>query len=493
MPLWRHVFIMQDNNTNNHTNSDTDTMLESKKTTQCPIKTLKNLFVPPYPIPHKNKNSLFKRFFTGQISWLHTLFEKSYTMKMGEIKLPKVNFFIVNEPKLIKQIMVDEVEKFPKHHLLEELLEPIIGRSIFAVSGAEWHRQRKMVYPAFTHANLRRTFDFMSDAADDIILKILDILHTDTHVDIDPLMTFVSADIIYRTIFSIKLTEHDAFKIYNAFHEFQSAIQPCALLRIYGLPTWYHRRKIDKAVVKIHDVFGGLIKERYNAYHTNGNAGNDILSSLLEAKDETTGKHFTIQELIDQISLVFLAGHETTASTLTWALYLLAETPDIQEKCRRQIPQTKLHYTDLKDLDQLKNVIEETLRLYPPISFLLREASCPVKIRNKDLSKGAMVTISPWLTHRNGNEWENPHSFDPDRFSDATTQEAQKNAYLPFGKGPRICIGAAFARQETLIILAKIVQQFNLCYDNPEKPQAISRVTLRSQKGIRLKMTHILR
>jgi cytochrome P450 len=458
---------------------------------QCPIKTIKNLFVPPYPVPHKDKNSLLKRFFTGQISWLHTLFEKSYTMKMGEIKLPKVNFFIVNEPSLIKKIMVDDVDKFPKHHLLEELLEPIIGRSIFAVSGTEWHRQRKMVYPAFTHANLRRTFDFMNDAADDIVSKIDSCVKKSHHVDIDPLMTFVSADIIYRTIFSIKLTQDDAFIIYNAFHEFQSAIQPCALLRIYGLPTWYHRRKINKAVVKIHGVFGGLVKERYTAYHEQGIAGNDILSSLLEAKDETTGQHFTIQELIDQISLVFLAGHETTASTLTWALYMLAETHDIQQKCRKQIPEHTLHYTDLKNLTHLKNVIDETLRLYPPISFLLREASCPMTLRNKKLEKKAMVTISPWLIHRNGNEWDNPHSFDPDRFDDPQTDEAQKHAYLPFGKGPRICVGMAFAKQESLIILAKIVQKFNLCYDSPQKPQAVSRVTLRSKDGICLKMTPI--
>ena len=410
---------------------------------------------------------------------------------MGEIKLPKVNFFIVNEPKLIKQIMVDDVKNFPKHHLLEELLEPIIGRSIFAVSGDEWQRQRKMVYPAFTHANLRRTFSFMNDAADDIVDKMVDLYQVNHHIEIDPLMTFVSADIIYRTIFSRKLTETDAITIYNAFHEFQSAIQPCTLLRIYGLPTWYHRRKIDKAVVKIHSVFGGLVKDRYAAYHEQGIAGDDILSSLLEATDETTGKHFSIKELIDQISLVFLAGHETTASTLTWALYLLAETPDIQQKCREQIPNNNLHYTDLKELTCLKNVIDETLRLYPPISFLLRESKCPVKMREKNVPKGAMVTISPWLIHRNGNEWDNPHSFDPDRFDDVTTEEAQKNAYLPFGKGARICVGAAFAKQETLIILAKIIQKFNLSYDNPKKPEAISRITLRSKEGIRLKMTQI--
>jgi cytochrome P450 len=458
---------------------------------QCPIKTIKNLFVPPYPIPHKNKNSLLKRFFTGQISWLHTLFEKSYTMKMGEIKLPRLNFFIVNDTKLVKHIMVDDVKKFPKHHLLEELLEPIIGRSIFAVSGDEWQRQRKMVYPAFTHANLRRTFAFMSDAADDIVAKIDDILQTDSNVHIDPLMTFVSADIIYRTIFSIKLTQNDALIIYKAFHEFQSAIQPCALLRIYGLPTWYHRRKITKAVIKIHGVFGGLVKQRHRAYHEQGIAGDDILSSLLQATDEQTGKHFTIQELIDQISLVFLAGHETTASTLTWALYLLSETPEIQTECREQIPQNTLHYTDLKNLTCLKNVIDETLRLYPPISFLLREASCPVKMREKNLPKGAMVTISPWLIHRNSNEWDNPHSFDPSRFDDPNTENAQKNAYLPFGKGARICVGAAFAKQETLIILAKIVQKFTLSYDKPHKPEAISRVTLRPKDSVCLKMTQI--
>ena len=467
------------------------TFIDDIKKPTCPIKKIKNLFIPPYPIPHKNKNSLLKRFFKGQISWLHTLFEKSYTMKMGEIKLPRVNFFIVNETSLVKKIMVDEVHKFPKHRLLEELLEPIIGRSIFAVSGKEWERQRKMVYPAFTHANLRRTFEFMQDAADDIVTKISNLLKNDNNIHIDPLMTFVSADIIYRTIFSVKLTETDAITIYNAFDSFQSAIQPCTLLRIYGLPTWYHRRKIDKAVTKIHGVFGDIVKQRYIEYHQKGIVGNDILSALLEAKDNETGKHFTVQELIDQISLVFLAGHETTASTLTWALYLLSETPDIQTECRSQIPKHTFDYTDLKDLTCLKNVIDETLRLYPPISLLLREASCPIKMRNKNIPKGGMVTISPWLIHRNPNEWDNPHSFNPERFNNPDTEFAKKNAYLPFGKGARICVGAAFAKQETLIILAKILQKFTISYNSTKKPEAISRVTLRAKDGVYLNLNII--
>jgi cytochrome P450 len=460
--------------------------LDNKHHTKCPIQKVKKVFTPLYPIPHKTKNSLLKRFFTGQISWLHTLFEKSYTMKMGEIKLPKLDFFIVNETSLVKKIMVDDVAQFPKHHLLEQLLEPLIGRSIFAVSGTEWQKQRKMVYPAFTHANLRRSFAVMQEAADDIVKKISNLCVTNKHIYIDPLMTFVTADIIYRTLLSIKLTQAEADTIYNAFDDFQSAVQPCAMLKIYGLPTWYHKRKIKKATAKIHAVFSPIIKQRYDSYHTHNIAGDDILGALLQAKDEETGNHFTVQELIDQVSTVFLAGHETSASTLTWALYLLSETPDIQTECRLQIPKDTFHYTDLKNLTALKNTFDETLRLYPPVSFFLRESRCPVKIREKNLEQGAMVAISPWLIQRNPNEWDNPHSFNPDRFDDPATEAAQKNAYLPFGKGARTCVGAAFAKQESLIILAKILQKFTLCYDRPKKPEPISRVTLRPKEGIYL-------
>ncbi|MFT6072288.1 MAG: cytochrome P450 [Dasania sp.] len=452
----------------------------------CPFQRSKNIFTPPYPVPHKNKNSLFKRFFRGQISWLHTLFEKSYTMKMGEVKLPKLDFFIVNETKLVKKIMIDDVAIFPKHHLLEQLLEPLIGRSIFAVSGKEWEKQRKMVYPAFTHANLRRSFGVMQDATNDLITQMNQQIKTDQPLYIDPLMTFVTADIIYRTLFSIKITQAEADKIYHAFDAFQSAVQPCALLKIYGLPTWYHKRKINKATAKIHAVFAPIIEQRYAKYHTHNQAGDDILGALLQATDTQTQQNFTIEELIDQVSTVFLAGHETSASTLTWALYLLAETPDIQASCRAQIPNNALHYTDLKDLTHLKNTFDETLRLYPPVAFFLREAGCPMKLRQKNIPKGAMVAISPWLIHRNPNEWDNPHAFNPQRFNDANTQAAQKEAYLPFGKGPRTCIGAAFAKQESLIILAKILKNFTLTYTEQQKPEPVSRVTLRPKDGIYL-------
>lgn len=448
-------------------------------------------FTPPYPIPHKNKHSLLKRFFTGQISWLHTLFEKSYTMKMGEIKLPKLDFFIINEPLLIKKVLVDDMEKFPKHKLLEELLEPLLGRGIFAVSGKEWETQRKMVYPAFTHANLRRTFDMMQAATDDIIAKIHDQVAQNKPVYIDSLMTFVTADIIYRTLFSKKLGPQDADKIYNAFNRFQSNFQPCAVLKLYGLPTIYHRWKINRATARIHKILMPIISERYDNYHQNNIAGEDILGALLQAQDPDTGQYFTLQGLLDQVCSIFLAGHETSASTLSWALYLLAETPNIQFDCRAQIPSNALKHTDLKKLTHLSNVFDETLRLYPPISFLLREASCPLKIRQKQIPQNAMVAMSPWLMHRNETQWQCPHQFNPDRFNDNTAQEARKHAYLPFGKGPRTCIGAAFAKQESLIIIANILKNFKISYTQKRKPKPISRVTLRPHKDICLRFEKI--
>jgi len=465
-----------------------DTQLKKSK---CPFSANtqnKEHFTPPYPTPHKNKNSLLKRFITGQISWLNTLFEKSYTMKMGEIKLPKLNFFITNESALVKKILIDDVDNFPKHSLLETLLGPLTGHSIFTVSGNEWKKQRKMVYPAFTHATLKSTYSLMLEATEDLITEIkrrIDIGHN-KQIYIDPLMTFVTADIIYRTLFSLKITQQDSDIIYHAFNDYQVAVQPCTLLKIYGLPTWYHKYKVKKATSKIHAILSPIIKARYKQFHQSNQAGNDILGALLQAKDAETNEHFSIQELINQISTIFLAGHETSASTLTWALYLLAETPEIQQECRAQIPNKRLCYTDLKTLSGLYNIFHETLRLYPPVAFFLREANCPMTLRQKNISKNSMIVISPWLIHRNKNNWDNPHQFKPNRFDDKHFTQVQKDAYLPFGKGPRTCIGAGFAKQEALIILAEILKNFNLSYTNSKKPEPISRVTLRPKNGIYL-------
>jgi cytochrome P450 len=447
-------------------------------------------FTPPYPVPHKSKASLLKRFLTGWNSWIHTLFEKSYTMKMGEIRLPKLDFYIVNDLEVVERVMDDREKVFPKHEFLNDLLDPLIGNSVFSANGEDWEQQRQMVNPAFAHTNLKRVYPAMQSAVDDLLAQIR-ALDRSKPIEVDPLMTHIAADIIYRTIFSVKLDAEGADKIYHSFHRYQKNVQPSAMLKIYGLPLLGYRHRAKKAAAEIHAVFGPIVRARHDAWHGGtGTAQEDILQSLLEARHPVTGEAFTYEKIMEQVSTIFLAGHETAASAMTWALYLLAECPHLQEaldaEIDRQSGDGPIAFEHLRGMDGVRNLFKETLRLYPPVSFFIREVTAPTRMRDKKLAPGAMVVISPWLIQRNSDNWKCPHAFEPDRFDDPEEAAACRHAYMPFGKGPRICIGAGFAQQEGILTLASIVRTFRLRYPPIAKPEPVSRLTLRPKNAVRL-------
>jgi cytochrome P450 len=449
-------------------------------------------FIPPYPIPHRSRASLVTRFLSGWTSWIHTLFERSYTMKMGEIHLPKLDFYIANDLAIVDEVMDDKERVYPKHNFLRELLDPLIGNSVFSANGKDWDNQREMVNPAFTHTNLKRVFPLMKAAVDDLVAQMRK-LDVSKPMQVEPLMTHVAADIIFRTIFSVTLDADGAARIYSAFHRFQKNIQPSAILRIYGLPLFGYRKRAYRAAEHIHAVFAPIVRARYDAYHDRGEHGlSDILLSLLEARHPETHAPFSFSEIIDQVSTIFLAGHETAASSMSWALYLLAECPHLQDALRTEMRgvdgDQPITFESLKSLNQLRNLFRETLRLYPPVSFFVRAVTRPTTMRKKAMKPGNMIVISPWLIQRNSENFPCPHAFDPDRFTQPEQAEACRHAYMPFGKGPRVCVGAGFAQQEAMLVLGSIVRAFALTFPPGPKPQPVSRLTLRSKDGIRLKL-----
>ena len=445
-------------------------------------------FTPPYPQPHATRSSLFKRFLRGWNSWIHVLFDKSYTMKMGEMHLPALSFYIANELPLVRRILETDAAIFPKHAFLNDLLDPLIGNSVFSSNGQDWRDQRAMVNPAFSHTALKGVFPMMAAAVDDLLatMRGLDLAKP---VAIDPLATHIAADVIFRTMFSQPLDAAGAREIFEAFQDYQKQAQRHSMLRLYRLPGFGYLGRARRAAARIHAVFAGIVAERYAATHARGERGADILQSLIDARHPRTGAAFTEHEVMEQVSTIFLAGHETAASAITWALYLLARDPALQDAIRAEAGEGPLTYESLKGLSVTRNVFRETLRLYPPLSFLVRSVTCPVEMRDKHLDPGAMLVVSPWLVQRNRDNFPEPHGFDPDRFDDPTQADACRPAYLPFGKGPRVCIGAGFAQQEALLTLAGIVRTFDLATIPGDDPEPISRLTLRAGNGVRLTLT----
>jgi cytochrome P450 len=450
-------------------------------------------FIPPFPEPLKTKAGLLRRFMIGWNSWVHTLFERSYTMKMGLVSLPRLKLYVVNDLDIVGPVLDDPRREYPKHPVLMDMLGPLIGTSVFSANGKEWADQRAMVNPAFAHTNLQRGYARMLDASEDVV-AMMRAADRSRPVDIDPLMTHVTADIIFRTIFSVKLSASEAQRIYTEFSRYQGQAQRSTMLSLNGLPRLFYARAARKSAAAIHQVLTTIMRPRYDARQAGKTpAQADIMEALMDARHPETGAPFTFQELVHQISLIFLAGHETSASALAWSLYLLSEQPELQDTLYAQIEAETgggpLEFDHVRRLDGVRNLFKETLRLYPPVAFLPRSVTTPETMRGKHVEPADLLVIAPWLIQRNSANWECPHSFDPDRFARPENAEAVRKAWLPFGGGARLCIGAGFAQQEAVIILACIIRAFRLTHPPGRRPELVSRLTLRPRHGVPLILT----
>lgn len=451
------------------------------------------MFIPPYPKPHTSKSSYLKRFLRGWHSWLDVLFEKSYSMKMGQIKQPGLDVFMVNDSVWVKRILVDEPKKYPKHHLMHKMLAPLLGNSIFTTNGAVWERQRRLVDAGFGQARLRMVFPLMLAAIDDMLARMRK-LEAGAPYEVDPEMTHITADVIFRTILSEKLTEQAAHDIFEAFNDFQVHAQRALMLSIYKLPTFFAKRASKRAAEKIRPVISNVIAKRF-AEKQSGQIQHhqDILAGIMEAVDPVAHDSFSYEEMVDQICMLFLAGHETTASSLTWSLYLISNCSDLQQAMLAEIerfaPNRAFAFDDIKQLNITTNVFKEALRLYPPVGFFSREATEQHCIRNKDIKPGSALLVSPWLIQRHSDYWLDPHAFVPERFDTEAGKESCKHAYLPFSKGPRVCTGQGFAMQEAVLILASIVRHFEIGKVASHIPKPVGRVTIRPENGVKITLT----
>ncbi|MBY4895854.1 cytochrome P450 [Cupriavidus sp. AU9028] len=448
-------------------------------------------FQPPYPKPHVRKSSFLLRFLRGWNSWIHVLFERSYSMKMGKISQPGMDIFMVNDADWVRKILADTRE-YPKHRLMHRMLEPLLGSSIFTTNGPTWERQRRLVEPAFAQARLKLVFSLMADSVAGMVTR-LDAVADGRSWEVDGEMTYVTADIIFRTILSENLEEADAKAIYDAFLDFQHHAQRAMILMIYRLPAFFARRASARAAAKIRAILSQIIKRRFDAWERGERGGQeDILAGLMAASDPVSGDRFSYEELVDQVCMLFLAGHETSASALTWALYLISNCPHLQDRMHEEIlavvGDRPFELGDIKSLPAVGNVFRETLRLYPPVGFFVREAMQTACIRDKEVKEGSPILISPWLIHRHRSLWERPDDFDPERFDTPAGKESARCAYIPFSKGPRVCIGAAYATQEAVLILATIVRRYRVEAVAEHVPQVVGRVTIRSGNGVRVRL-----
>ncbi len=337
------------------------------------------LVTPPYPKRVLSRSKFMQRAVKPWLLFkltrcaLSMIPEGFYKLDIAEVKLPTQRSLFPMNPADVKRVLIDESEDFPKSTMVEETLGLLIGDSIFVSNGDVWRRQRRMMTPAFEHTRVKVVFDMMKTAAASMIER-LDRIADGRAYDIEEEMTFVTADIIFRTIFSRPLQIDEARVIFEAFRTYQEAAFSQGLFRILRVPKWvtypgFRRAKISAKAIR--GVLDAIIKARYDSFHAGEpQTHTDILQSLVSQKDEVTGTYFDLRELCEQVAMLFLAGHETSASALSSTLWLMTLDPDVQERMHREAVEAmgdrEIEFGDLRKLNLTRNAFTEAMRLYPP-------------------------------------------------------------------------------------------------------------------------------
>ncbi len=437
------------------------------------------LYRPPAPTPRTPVRGLIRAMLSGERDLLSLLPDIAYSTRVGALGQSRRGIVIVNDPAVVTQVLIDAEQVFPKNDLLVGALEAVVGNSMFVSSGATWRRQRRMIEPAFSHMRINRAFDAMQAGVEAYEATLDRRSATGETFSLDAAMSELTADIICRTIFTQSLASHTAREVFTAFGQFERSVANTEIRRLlFGKPFAKipQSQAVISACAQIRRHVGDLLDPRLAP---DAEAIDDIVGAVIAARDTDTGASFTREELIDQIGVFFLAGHETTASVLTWIFFILSQHPATAERMRAEIAavasEGEILLEHTKQLAFVRNVFREAMRLYPPITFIPRVAIRATTLAGQKLKRGTMVMIAPWTIHRSSLNWPDPDRFDPDRFT--RESEIPPGAYIPFGMGPRVCVGAAFATIESIYILACLVRRYDFTPTAPEAVRPVARLT----------------
>ena len=445
-------------------------------------------FCPPAPQPQARPLGLAALLRTLRRNplecWARPHFEESIVSG----GLPFGRVLLVHEPAAIRRILLDNAANYAKDRLQRRVLSAGLGEGLLSAEGERWRAQRRIVAPIFTRRSVLEFAPAMGEAAQALTDRIAEDPDGAT-VDVAVEMTRVTLDVLERTIFSDGLGR-DAEDIRRAMAVYFNLIGRIGFFDIVGAPGFIPRlgqlrvrstlRFFDTAISEVIEARRRLLAERPES------APRDILTLLLNGRGGETEAPISNAEVRSNILTFFSAGHETTANALTWSLYLLSQSAAWRSRVRSEADREL--GGDIGDgterLVETRAVIDEALRLYPPIAALSRVALGPDVLGATRVERGTLIVISPYVLHRHRRLWDRPDVFDPARFVGEAADKIPRFAYLPFGAGPRICIGAAFALQEATLVLAHFVRRFEFELAPGHAVWPLLRVTLRPRGGL---------
>jgi cytochrome P450 len=444
-----------------------------------------------WPIPPKRR-LVFPRLILRMIrNPVECWSEDFYREKLVVYRWLGIESAFVMDPPLIQSVLLDDAESYSKQPLNDDVFGEAIGGGLLNAEGEAWRWQRRLTAPLFRVEDVLAYVPAFAEACGPVLERWRE-TPPGTGQAIDRDMTRATLQALQDSVLGASLGEEDRRNIEQAGAAFLGySVWKIALTSV-GLPPWIPHpgsRVMTRAGRTMRDIaMRVLVNARKSAERRD-----DLLGRLVTARDPATGEAMPDALIVDNVVTFLMAGHETTSQALTWALYLLALFPDWQEAVRQEVLSIAgaraLGREDIGNLPLLDAVFQEAMRLYPPAPVLMRRTIRPVTLGGVTLGAGATINIPVYIVHRHRSLWPDPLKFDPSRFTVEATPNRYRCAYMPFGAGPRTCVGGSFAMIEGKTMLATLLQHARFALPEGERPTPFARVTLSPKYGLKLNVT----
>ena len=438
--------------------------------------------VPPSPPRASETMGVFGRMAAMRRSAIETWGQRAYEEDIVQGRFFGHSSFILNTPDAIRHVLVDNYENYTRTPAGIRVLRPVLGEGLLIAEGRAWKHQRRTLAPAFTPRAVTPLVPHMIAATDETIAKLQK--SCGGPVDLREAMQRMTLEIAGRTMFSFEMGRHGAALLDFVMEYGERLARPHLLDLLLPLgwpsPQDFARARFRKRWTRFVAM---LMAERRAAGKNEGAPPRDLFDLMGAARDPESGEAFTDEQLGDQVATMILAGHETTATALFWSLYLLALDPATQEKLAAEVAGAAVDGAlAIERLRFTRAVVDETMRLYPPAFLIARSAGAADVIAGLPVRKHDLVLIAPWLLHRHEKLWSEPNAFVPSRFMPGTPPP-DRFAYLPFGVGARVCIGAHFALVEATLALAKMIGAFRVELLDKEPVMPVGVVTTQPDRS----------
>lgn len=440
-------------------------------------------FRPPAPVPPDHRLRLPRLLTTLARNPLECWSAEFFRTPISTVRLPFRKAFLVHEPSAIKRVLLDNAQNYRKDPLQRRILANGLADGLLSVEDKRWETQRRTLAPLFAKRSVNSFSAAMLRAAENLAARWR-ARGGGAVVNVAAEMTLITLKVLAQTIFSDGIGgDFEQFSL--AMNEYFGVIGRIGALDLLGAPVWVPRpgqAGLRRTMSYFEGVIDEIIQARRQRLESRPEDGSDdILTLLLRALDPSTGRTMSLLEVRSNILTFLSAGHETTSNALAWSIFLLSQSAPWRDRVSKEaVRELRGPVEGLTErLVITRAVVEESLRLYPPIAALSRIAERADTLSGVDVNPGSLIVVAPYVLHRHLDLWQSPDIFDPARFLGPARNEIDRFAYLPFGTGPRTCIGASFALQEATLVLAVLMSRLELTLLPDVHVWPIQRVTLR--------------